>query len=292
MNLLDEPITLHHAYRQACQRLQDAGIDSALLDARLLLARATGLGREAMLRDAEGIMDGQAAMLLESLITRRAQHEPMAYILGEREFYGRLFSLVPGVLIPRPDSESLIELALRHYLDRDLPLRIADFGSGSGCLAVTLLAEFPQAGAVAVDASPVAAEVTRQNAVTHGVHQRLMVLEQDWNQADFSAIGPFDLLVSNPPYIAADALENLAPDVRDYEPHMALTDGADGLEAYRQILRLARGILTPKGHLLFEAGAGQAEDITHLAVAQGYHPVAVGHDLAGHPRALFFQFSS
>jgi release factor glutamine methyltransferase len=215
------------------------------------------------------------------LLARRVFGEPVSRILGVRNFFGRDFVVSPEVLDPRADTETLVEAAL--------PLlgqgRILDLGAGSGAIIVTLLAERPEASGVAVDLSPGALAITADNARRHGVASRLSLLEGSW----FSPVeGCFDLIVSNPPYIPAGDIEGLDREVRDFDPHLALAGGTDGLDAYRVLAGGAARFLSPSGALLLEIGAGQAAAITGLFVGEGWQLAGQFRDLGGHVRVLKF----
>jgi release factor glutamine methyltransferase len=212
----------------------------------------------------------------------------MAYILGEREFWGLPFRVSPAVLVPRPDSETLIEAALALMPARTGPWRILDLGVGSGCLLLTLLREFPNARGVGIDASAEALEVARANADALGVGSRSTLLAGDWRQPAWAERlgGPFDLLVSNPPYIEAAAIDGLMPDVARFEPRLALDGGPDGLVAYRTIAAAAAGLVVPGGRVLVEAGDGQAAEISTFIRSAGFALEAPWKDLSGIDRVV------
>jgi release factor glutamine methyltransferase len=212
----------------------------------------------------------------------------MAYILGEREFWGLPFKVSPAVLVPRPDSETLIEAALALMPDRTAPWRILDLGVGSGCLLLTLLREFPSARGVGMDASAAALAVTEANAEALGVASRLRLVEGDWRQPGWAERlgGPFDLLVSNPPYVETAAIVGLMPDVARFEPHLALDGGPDGLVAYRAIVGEASRLVVPGGRILIEAGEGQAPEISAILSEAGFVPGRFWKDLGGIDRVI------
>jgi release factor glutamine methyltransferase len=216
----------------------------------------------------------------------------MAYILGEREFWGLPFKVSPAVLVPRPDSETVIEAALALLADRDRPWRILDLGLGSGCLLLTLLREFPAALGVGLEASEAALAVARGNAVALEVDDRATLLAGDWRQPDWRRPlgGPFDLLVSNPPYIEAEAIAGLMPEVSRFEPKLALDGGSDGLAAYRAIAAEAPRLVAPGGRVLLEAGEGQATDIYGIFQAEGFAPEAPWRDLGGIDRVVSLRY--
>jgi release factor glutamine methyltransferase len=228
------------------------------------------------------------AQRLRELTARRVLREPMAYILGEREFWGLPFKVSPAVLVPRPDSETLIEAALALMPDRQRPWRILDLGLGSGCLLLTLLREYPAASGVGLEISEAALAVAQANAEALGVAARAQLVSGDWRQPDWRQRlgGPFDLLVSNPPYIEAGAIEKLMPEVARYEPKQALDGGPDGLVAYRTIATAAPALVVPGGRLLVEAGEGQAPEISRIFASAGLAIEVPWKDLAGIDRVV------
>lgn len=276
--------TLDALLRGAVLRLREAGLATPALDARLLLQQATGLGAAELIANSAQETDARQAREFEALVVRRLAHEPVSRILGWREFYGRRFAISPDVLDPRPDTESLVELCLS-LLPEGRPLRILDLGTGSGILALTLLAERPLATAVAVDVSPAALAVARRNAQELGVDTRCQFHAGSWLAG---VGGVFDLIVSNPPYIPLQEVQDLAADVRLYDPHLALAGGTDGLDPYRTIAAGAARHIASGGNLAFEIGAGQAHDVTGICLAQGWRPGSQMMDLAQHVRALSF----
>lgn len=214
--------------------------------------------------------------------------EPMAYILGEREFWGLPFKVSPAVLVPRPDSETVVEVVLALMPDKARAWRILDLGVGSGCLLLTLLREYPQASGVGLDASPEALAVARQNAEALGVSDRVRLVSGDWRRADWARGlgGRFDLVVSNPPYIESAAIEGLMPEVSRFEPKLALDGGRDGLDAYRLIAAAAPALVAAGGHVAVEVGDGQALDVQGLFAAAGLFPLAPWKDLGGIERVV------
>ncbi len=261
--------------------LQD-GIDSAALDARLIVAKVLGIDKSRLtlhLRDEWNDDQMEDAIILAG---QRSDHTPMSHILGYREFYGRRFEVNSDVLDPRPETETLIAEALSKPFSE-----LLDLGTGSGAIAVTLVAERPAATGIATDLSPCALEVAGRNADTHGVSPRLHFEESDW----FSAVGgTFDLIVSNPPYIALDEMPSLAPEL-SYEPRMALTDEADGLTAYRKIAAGAPEHLNADGWLMVEIGWQQGPAVAALFEDAGLINVAIKPDLDGRDRVVIGQKS-
>jgi release factor glutamine methyltransferase len=274
--------------RDAAVALAAAGIDNVRFEARLLLGRAAGLSAGQLIaRGAEPAPAGVAQRLRE-LTARRVLREPMAYILGEREFWGLPFKVSPAVLVPRPDSETLIEAALALMPDRQQPWRILDLGLGSGCLLLTLLREYPAASGVGMELSEEALAVAQANAETLGVDARARLVMGDWRQPDWHQRlgGPFDLLVSNPPYIEAGTIERLMPEVARFEPRLALDGGPDGLAAYHEIASAAPALTAPAGRILIEVGDGQAPEISKIFASKGLAMEAPWKDLAGIDRVV------
>jgi release factor glutamine methyltransferase len=232
------------------------------------------------------------AAALRELTARRIQREPMAYILGEREFWGLPFKVSPAVLVPRPDSETVIEAALALMPERDRPWRILDLGVGSGCLLLTLLHEFSAARGVGLEASEAALMIASSNAAALGVADRVELVRADWRHRGWAekAGGPFDLVVSNPPYIEDRAVESLMPEVSRFEPRLALEGGPDGLAAYRAIAAEAPSLVALGGRLLLEAGEGQAPEIYRLFQSTGFTPEAPWKDLGGIDRVVSLKY--
>lgn len=275
--------TVQQLLGEAVQRLAEAGCETPQLDARLLLQAATGLSREEMILAPSRPVDPQAASTFGTFIARRMQREPVSRILGEREFYGRPFHVTPDVLDPRPDTETLIAAALALMPAK---ARVLDLGTGSGAIAVTLLAERPDASGMATDLSSKALAVALANAERNGVLPRLVLLEGDW----FSPVsGQFDIIVSNPPYIPDRDVAGLSPDVRNFDPGLALVGGADGLDCYRALARGVGPHLAAQGHVLVEIGAGQAADVEAIFAAAGLKPAGRHADLGHHVRCLTFR---
>ncbi len=255
---------------------------TAALDARLLMQFAADMRHEEIVAEPDLILAPDLAQRFWSFVARRCASEPVSRIVGSREFYGREFKVTPAVLDPRADTETLIAAALPLARGK---CRILDLGTGSGAIIVTLLAERPEASGVASDASEAALGVARVNAEAQGVSARLRLLRADW----FDGIeGRFDLIVSNPPYIASAEIAGLAIDVRGFDPLAALDGGVDGLGAYRRIAAGAPGYLMPKGHVLVEIGAGQEGDVRRLFEAEGLVSGGQAFDLGGHVRCLAF----
>lgn len=270
--------TVAAAIRDAAQRLADTS-DTARLDAELLMAHALGSDRSSMLLRN---MADPAPAGFAPLIERRLGHEPVAYITGVQEFYGREFAVSPDVLIPRGDSETLIEAALECAPKAK---RVLDLGSGSGALLITTLLEIEGANGIGIDASARAVDIARSNAQALGlIGAQARFLERDWHKVGWADdLGHFDLIICNPPYVETGAKLDL--DVRDHEPHTALFAGEEGLDDYRIIIPQLGKLLSPGGVAVFEIGAAQADSVAEIARNAGFE-TRLRHDLANRPRAL------
>jgi release factor glutamine methyltransferase len=278
--------TIEAARRVLAARLQSAGIDCSELDARLLVGYAISLDLTGMITAGNRLLTAEEANRLEALTSRRLAGEPVARILGEKEFWGLRFILSPATLIPRPDTETVVELALEMLRERpaNKPLSIADLGTGTGAILLALLSELPDATGIGTDISVEALETATANAVHLGLASRANFIRCDY-ASDLT--GPFDLIVSNPPYIATDDIAGLAVEVRDHDPKAALDGGPDGLNAYRALIPQSASILAANAALVVESGQGQAPQIEALMTAAGLVPRrAPKADLAGIPRAV------
>ena len=266
--------------------LEAAGIpaDEARTEALLLLIYALRLSREELRLRPEREATAEDAARYAALLDRRATREPLAYITGTRAFYGLDFVVTPAVLIPRPETEFLVEAALRHIALLPAP-RIADIGTGSGAIAISIAANAPAAHVWAADLSAEALAIAAENATRHGITDRITFVEGDL-AAPLASFAPFDALVSNPPYIADADVETLMPEVRDWEPRMALGTHADDLHFYRRLAAEAPRLLAPDGLLAVEVGQGQAEAVADLWRAVSLADVAVINDYAGIGRVV------
>ncbi len=269
-------MTVQEALRQGAALLEAAGVGNPRLDARLLLGRATGLSREGLLREPLRSID---PVPYHALLGRRAAREPLALILGRQEFWSLEFEVSPATLIPRADSETLIEAVLAAVPDRSRVRTILDLGTGTGCLLLAALTEFPLAWGIGVDRSAEAAALASRNAGALGLVARSAFACGDWGDA-LSA--RFDLVLSNPPYVPSADIADLMPEVAGYEPGQALDGGVDGLDAYRRILAALPGLLAPDGFAVLELGVGQADAVAALVG----RPVTFRADLAGIRRAV------
>lgn len=269
----------HAALRDAVARLRAAGVDEPAGDARRLLEHAAGLGRGTLSLHFPDRIPPAALERFAELVARRAERRPVAQITGSRTFYGRDFRVTQDTLDPRPETELLVDLALASPFGT-----VLDLGTGTGCILLTLLAERPGAKGMGTDLSPLALAVAQENAHSLGIGSRATFLQSDW----FTDIPPatFDLIVSNPPYISRDEMEELAPEVRDHEPRAALTDEGDGLAACRHIAAHAGDFLVPGGRLLLEIGHLQGKAAAMILTQAGFSGVTIHHDLAGNPRIV------
>jgi release factor glutamine methyltransferase len=251
----------------------------ARLEAQILIARALDVDRAWLIAHDRDVLTAAQQDAIESLIARRANGEPVAYILGEREFYGRTFKVTPDVLIPRPETELLVEAALEH-LPENTACRILDLGTGSGAIAITLALQRPLSTVLAVDASPAALAIAQENARRLGAANVECVTGHWYATLD---VKKFDIIVSNPPYIAASDPHLASGDLR-FEPRQALASGADGLDDLRQIISGAPAHLAEVGWLLLEHGCDQAAAVTALLQQHGFEAIRTLQDLAGHDR--------
>jgi release factor glutamine methyltransferase len=267
----------------ATRRLKQAGIEGPRQDAVLLLAHAAGLSPDRVRLDSGGVLSPEQAARFEALVQRRIDREPVSQILGHREFWGLDFRVTRDVLDPRPDSEALVAGVLAAVADRHAALRIVDFGAGSGCLLLSLLHELPRATGLGVDASPAALSVARMNAEALGLGDRAEFRQGDWGAG---LDGPFDILISNPPYIETAVVPGLAPEVARYEPRLALDGGADGLAAYRRLVPDLARLAGVGAVVAVEIGMGQDAAVSALLAGAGFADIVVLPDLAGIGRVV------
>jgi release factor glutamine methyltransferase len=280
-----DAFTIDQARRRLAQTFRHHGLDSAELDSRLLIGHVLGLDHTALAREAARTLTAAEADAIVALCARRLAREPVARIIGRKEFWGLLFNLNAETLVPRPETETVVEAALA-ALGRDCrarELRVADLGTGAGPLLLALLSECPAASGVGTDTSRAALACARGNARGLGLAHRAAFILADYGSA---LAGPFDLVMSNPPYVRSDHIVALQPEVRDFDPPRALDGGADGLDGYRAIAADARRLLAPDGILVVELGAGQLEAAAALFVTAGLAVGSPRHDLLGMARAL------
>jgi release factor glutamine methyltransferase len=247
----------------------------APLDAEILARHVLGWDRTTLVTRGRETPPADFAARFDDLIQRRLRHEPVAQITGHREFWSLDFEITADVLVPRPETELIVEIALEQA-DRNKPIRIADIGTGSGCLAIALAVELPDSRVTATDISPAALAVAERNASRHGVRNRIEFLRTSLLEG---LTGPFELIVSNPPYVSDD--EALPPDVAEYEPRAALFAGPDGLDVLRRLIGHASSLLVPGGSMVVEFGFGQAEAVQALATQPGWRAMSIRRDLQG-----------
>jgi release factor glutamine methyltransferase len=287
---LRDSCTVREALGAATAHLTAAGIADAAVDARYLVAHALGLERTALLRAPERTLDDGERHRLANLLDRRADHEPISRIIGERAFHGLTLALNAETLDPRPDTETVVNLALilaQQITTRVGPLKILDLGTGTGAIALALLAVLPDAEATATDINPLALEMARRNAERHGLANRIHFVRSHWLE---DIRERYHLMVSNPPYIPSGEIPTLAPEVARWDPRAALDGGPDGLEAYRAILADTSRVLEPSGSAVFEVGHDQAAAVAAIAVNHGLAPAPLEwpllRDLGGNTRCV------
>ena len=278
-------VTWGAAIASAAARLAAAGISQSRREARLILALALGVEPSAVLGYPERLLDAVTAARFETLVRRRESREPFSRLAGKRGFWTLELALSPATLDPRPDSETLVRAALARHPDRDSPLRILDFGTGSGCLLLALLSEYPNAIGIGIDRLPGAVTTARRNAAAAGLERRALFLAADWGTAIDTAV---DVILSNPPYIPSDLIETLAPEVARYEPREALDGGDDGLEGYRELARELRRLLKADGSAFIELGAGKATNVAAIMAQNGLALADLARDLGGIERCAIF----
>jgi len=281
-------ITIAGAIAEAAAVLRQAGIAEARREAGSLLSHALARDRTFLLTHADDALSPDDLARFRAFVSRRAAGEPLQYISGRQEFYGLEFEVTPAVLIPRPETELLVETALEYLPMNGAPL-VCDVGTGSGCVAVALLNERVNARAVAVDISPAALDVAARNAERHGVRARLALLAADGLTALDPRGARFTVIVSNPPYIAEEEIDELQREVRDHEPRSALTPGGDGLAMIRRLLADAPRFLGAGGHLIFEIGFDQHERVAALIDTCVWKLLDIRQDLQGIPRTVVLQ---
>jgi release factor glutamine methyltransferase len=283
---LKSGVSVSEALHHVVQSFRTGGVEEAEADARVLVGHALHLDRARLIAQSERILEAREVTVISALATRRLRREPVSRIVGQKEFWSLPISVTPDVLVPRPETETVVEAALDFVIRSGLrleKLRVLDIGTGSGVLLLALLNELKNAIGTGTDVSSAALDVASANAARCRLDSRCNFVV--CNIAT-GVEGPFDLIVSNPPYIAHDEIETLAPEVRDYDPQVALDGGQDGLDAYRRIAADAKRILAPGGRLFVELGAGQDEPVRALFTKAGLSPGIPRRDLAGIPRVL------
>ena len=279
-------VTIQNALADATGALAGSDLKEARLEAGSLLSHVMNRDRTFVLTRPEHVLDPDLLVMFQSLVVRRAAGEPLQYITRHQEFFKLDFEVTPDVLIPRPESEAIVEVSLE-LLPKDRPSRLADVGTGSGCLAISILHELTNVSGTAIDVSPVALNIARRNAQRHGVIDRLHLIESDLMTA-IPRDEQFDLIVSNPPYVPDDDIESLQREVR-YEPRSALAGGSDGLVVIRRLLREAPARIQTAGHLVFEFGLGQEELLLNLIDRTAWNLIEAREDLQGIPRTMVLE---
>jgi release factor glutamine methyltransferase len=283
---LKDGASVSEAIRLVAQAFRPAGIEEADADARLLIGHALHLNRTRLIAQSDRILEAREIATMSVLAARRLKHEPVSRILGQKEFWSLALAVTPDVLVPRPETETIVEAALDYVVRGGLRmerLRILDIGTGSGALLLALLHELPHATGIGTDVSEAALQVAQTNAAKFGFGTRCNFVACDIAS---HIQGSFDLVISNPPYVVHDEIATLAPEVREYDPMVALDGGDDGLTAYRAIAADAERLLAPGGRLFVELGAGQEAAVRALFTNAGLTVGTARKDLAGIPRVL------
>lgn len=279
-------ITVGDVWQQAVKDLQEAGIENARLDARLLLEHGLGVAPHQLFDKMDNRLDLDVHQRLQELVGRRVAREPVSRIVGAREFWSLLFKVTSDTLDPRADSETLIETLTKYYPDRHTAFRVLDLGTGTGCLLLSILHEYKNASGVGVDISEATVAVAQHNARKLDLVERSYIKQGNWTD---QVQDEFDVVISNPPYIASADIPALMKDVVDFDPTRALDGGADGLDAYRQLAQCVPDVLKPGGVLLLEIGQGQGADVQKIFAKTGLVFDQGVADLAGVERCLVFR---
>lgn len=280
-----EILNLKTAWREGAQILKKIGIETPLLDARLLLQETLKITYEELITSANRLLTKEERAIYISMMKRRNKREPVSKILGEKEFWGLKFKTTINNLDPRPDSETLIEAVTQNYKDVNRDLKILDLGTGSGCLLITLLYLYSNATGVGVDKSLEATRIAKENAEKNEVIKRIEFLESDW----FDKVeGKFDIIICNPPYIKTEAINYLEPEVRFFDPEIALDGGADGLSCYREIISNIDNYLEVHGKAFFEIGQWQDAQVAEIVEEKSFEVVEIKPDLKSIPRVVIF----
>ncbi|SFP19936.1 release factor glutamine methyltransferase [Oscillibacter sp. PC13] len=279
-------ITYNNLYLDIRQQLRQAGIEAATLEARELVCFGTGKSREELTRDGGLYASPELEHRVRGLVERHLAGEPVAYLIGEWEFYGLPLDISRDVLIPRPDTEVLAEQAIG-YIKTLGECRVLDLCAGSGCIGLAVAAQVPEARVVLGEYADGALKICRQNIRRNGLSGRVVPMQTDAREKPDKALGEFQCIISNPPYIPRADIAGLDTSVRDYEPHLALDGGADGLDFYRTISEKWKNCLMPGGRLYFEVGAGQADDVLRIMRTQGFGDIQIVKDLHDIPRVVF-----
>ena len=278
--------TYNDVYMQARNALRESGIEGYNLEARLLVATAAGKTTQELLRDLSLYTTPEMADKVAALTERRISGEPVAYITGAWEFYGLPMYITSDVLIPRMDTELLVDAAKELLNGRKMDARVLDLCCGSGCIACAIGHEMPAARIVAVDLSAKALEVARRNVAVNRLSSRVICMQADATASPPMSMGQFDMIVSNPPYVRSADMKKLDRSVRDFEPSWALDGGKDGLKFYKSIIKYWKSVLRPGGYLLFEVGEGQAESVKEMLLTGGFRSVGSKFDTIGVERVV------
>lgn len=279
-------ITYNNLYLDIRRQLRQAGIEAATLEARELVCFGTGKSREQLQRDGGLYASPELECRVRDLVDRHLAGEPVAYLIGEWEFYGLPLDISREVLIPRPDTEVLAEQAI-HYLQTQEECRVLDLCAGSGCVGLAIASQVPQTRVVLGEWSDGALKICRQNIRRNGLSGRVVPMQADAREKPEKALGDFQCIVCNPPYIPRADIDGLDVSVKDYEPHLALDGGEDGLDFYRDISEKWKDALNIGGRLYFEVGIGQADSVLRIMRAQGFGDIQVVKDLHEIPRVVF-----
>lgn len=279
-------VTCEALQRKAGQQLAAAGVENPMLDARLLMQQALNCRHEELIAGPTRTLSASEAARFAGYIKRRIAREPVSHILGTREFWGLSFEVSAAVLDPRPDSETLLEAVLDACSQQTEKKRILDLGTGSGCLLLALLSEYKDSTGIGADISPDALQIARKNAQKLRLDDRAEFVQSDWCAG---IGGEFDIIVANPPYIAVSEYEALLPEVREYEPKLALVADDDGLACYRKIVSQVRSVMKKDALLAFEIGVTQADAVKAIVESSGLAVVAIRQDMTGRPRCVLAQ---
>lgn len=279
-------VTYNNLYLDIRQQLKERGVDAATLEARELVRFGTGKSREELTRDGRLYASPELERQVRELVERRLQGEPVAYLIGEWEFYGLPLDISTDVLIPRTDTEVLAEQAIS-YVKTLGECRVLDLCAGSGCIGLAIASQAQSARVVLGEYDESALKICRQNIRRNGLSGQVVPIRADARQKPDRSLGEFQCIVSNPPYIPTGDISGLDVSVRDYEPHLALDGGTDGLDFYHSITELWQDALAPGGRLYFEVGIGQADSVLRLMRAQGFGDIQVVKDTGDIPRVVF-----